>query len=91
MRQIIGTIAIVSALLALYAESCADFCGISTGFPLVRCISILVIVVYILYHGEMNRREFEAKQKKIKAMKEAQKRAEWLAEYEQFRREKHGA
>ena len=90
MRQVLGTLAIVGALLTLYIEAVATFCGLTDGFPVARTIAIFVMIIYIMYHGELNRREFEAKQRKIKALKIEEKKAKWLAEYEEFRREKHG-
>lgn len=91
MRQNVGTIALVISLMVLFIEACCDLSGMIKCWPLIRALLILFITMYVMYHGEMNRREYNAKARKIKELKEQEKKAKWLQEYEEFRREKHAS
>lgn len=89
MRQRIGTILIIASLLVLWVESWAQFCGIIKGMPVLRGFAMIILALYVLFQGELNHREYEAKRRKIAKLKEQQKKAAWLAEYEEFRRQHH--
>ena len=90
MRQEIGTLVIVGALMALTIESFVAFMSESNGIPVLRMICFVALAVYANYHGTLNRKEYEAKRRKIIQLRREAERNAIISEYEEFRKEMHG-
>ncbi len=90
MRQQLSTLLVVVTLMILMFETFMIYLNVIDGIPLLRMICFTVLALYIIHTGELNRREYEAKRKKIKKLKAEVERTALINEYEQFRKEMHG-
>lgn len=86
MRQYLGTILIVSALMALNIHACAEGLGLCGPMPLFRMLLIVVLAVYVIYHGDLNRKEYEAQKRKIRRAKLAKLREAQIVDEDSYRR-----
>lgn len=90
MRQELGTLLIVITLMVMMFESFIAFMCDSNGLPILRMICFLALALFVNYHGTLNRREYEAKRRKIVQLRREAEKNAIIAEYEQFRKEMHG-
>lgn len=90
MRQQISTLVTVVAIMTLLVESFLVYLNATEGAPLLRMVCFVVLALHILNTGELNRREYEAKRRKIKKLKDELKRNSIIDDYKAFYAEMHG-
>lgn len=90
MRQQLSTLLIVITLMTMMSETFMTYLQLIDGLPLLRLICFFILAIYVMQNGELNRREYEAKRKKINRLKAERKQKSFMEEYEAFRKEMHG-
>lgn len=90
MRQQLSTLLIVITLMTMMIESFMTYLQLIDGLPMLRIVCFFILSIYVMQNGEMNRREYEAKRKKINRLKAERKQKSFIEEYEKFRKEMHG-
>ena len=86
MRQFLSTLIITFFMLLLLINSFCEGMRFSENMPMpMEVLMIASVCCYVIYNGYMNTVEFQAKKKRIEALKKQRMQEEIIREYYEFR------
>lgn len=86
MRQFLSTLIILFCMMLLMINSFCEGMRFSAPMPMpMEVLMITAICIYVIHNGYMNTVEFQAKKKRIEALKKQRMQEEIIQEYYEFR------
>lgn len=86
MRQFLSTLIITLCMILLMINAFCEGMRFSAPMPLpVEVMMIAILCIYVIYNGHLNTIEFQAKKRKIEALKKQKQQVEIIQEYYEFR------